>query len=145
MNKQQFLMELRSCLEGEVSEQTIYDNITYYDQYFNEQISMGKSENQVAAELGKPSLIAKTIIDASDVSESSYYDEQIYTEDEDGSVEQETNMHLIEVKWYHKLLIAVILIAVIFLLLTITGAIISVAGPILLILILIYLIRRWIL
>ena len=66
MNKQQFLKELQECLEGEVSRQAVYDNITYYDQYFEEQKAMGKSESQIAEEIGKPSLIAKTIVDAED-------------------------------------------------------------------------------
>jgi len=145
LNKQQFLSELRNCLEGEVSEQTIYDNITYYDQYFNEQINMGKTESEIVQELGKPALLAKSIIDASEVSENTYYDEQVFTEREDGSVDEDEHMHVVEIKWYHKLLIAVIIIVIIFLLLTITGAILSIAGPIILILLIIYFIRRFLL
>lgn len=142
MNKQQFLKELQECLEGEVSRQAVYDNITYYDQYFEEQKAMGKSESQIAEEIGKPSLIAKTIVDAEDASEGVYYDEQVYTEEDDGSFEPETEFHMVEIKWYHKLVFVIVIIAIVLLLLTITGAILSFAAPIILILLIAYLIKR---
>lgn len=142
MNKQQFLNELRQCLEGEVSYQTINENMSYYDHYFEEQKLQGKTEYEIVEELGKPALIAKSIIDASELSQSSYYEEQIYTENGEADGEEGTGFHVVEVKWYHKLLFAIVVILIIVLLLTVTGAILSFLMPIILIFFVIALIRR---
>ncbi|MDO4168450.1 MAG: DUF1700 domain-containing protein [Lachnospiraceae bacterium] len=142
MNKQQFLNELRQYLEGEVSYQILNENIDYYDHYFDEQKSMGKTEAEIAQELGKPSLIARTIIDASGVEQSAYYEEQVYTENGEVDQEEESGMHVIEVKWYHKLIFAIVLILIIALLVTVTGAVVSFLAPVILVLLIIALIRR---
>ena len=146
MNKQQFLNELRQCLDGEVSPQVIQDNLSYYDQYFREQMASGKSEDEIAAELGNPILTARTIIDAASAEEGSYYEEAIYTEDgEEAPHSQDgfhTEVHSFELKWYHKLLFVLIIVAVVSFIFTITSAILSFAAPILLVVLLIYLIRR---
>lgn len=142
MNKQQFLNELRQCLEGEVSYQVLNENIAYYDHYFDEQRSMGKTEAEIVEEIGKPSLIAKTIIDASGIEQSAYYEEQVYTENGDVDQEDESGVQVIEIKWYHKLIFAIVLILIIVLLVTVTGAVVSFLAPVILVLLVIALIRR---
>ena len=57
-------MELEQCLQGEVSAYEISDSLTYYRQYFEDEMHNGKSEEQVSEELGSPRLIARSIIDA---------------------------------------------------------------------------------
>ena len=64
MTKEQFIMELEQCLQGEVSAYELSDSLTYYRQYFEDEIRNGKSEEQVVEELGSPRLIARSIIDA---------------------------------------------------------------------------------
>lgn len=142
MNKQQFLNELRQCLEGEVSYQVLNENIDYYDHYFEEQSSMGRTEAEIAQELGKPSLIARTIIDASGVEQSAYYEDQVYTENGEVDQEEASGVHVIELKWYHKLIFAIVLILIIVLLFTIAGALLSFLAPVILIIFIIALIRR---
>ena len=82
MTKEQFIMELEQCLQGEVSAYEISDSLTYYRQYFEDEMRNGKSEKQVSKELGSPRLIARSIIDArgneENSSANSGYEENSY-------------------------------------------------------------------
>lgn len=75
---EQFLRELEDALKGEVSEYEYRDSLSYYREYFREQMSLGKSEREIVDQLGSPRLIARSIIDARGVEEESgqseYYD-----------------------------------------------------------------------
>ena len=51
MTKRQFMEELRSSLEGMVSQAVIQENMNYYEDYINEQIRNGKNEQDVLNEL----------------------------------------------------------------------------------------------
>jgi hypothetical protein len=81
-------------------------------------------------------------VDASEGAGASYYEETIFTEDGEEESTSNPNMHMIEIKWYHKLLFILAIVAIIILICVITGAVLSVLGPILLIILLIYLIQR---
>lgn len=70
MTKEQFIMELEQCLQGEVSAYELSDSLTYYRQYFEDEMRNGKSEEQVVEELGSPRLIARSIIDARGIEEN---------------------------------------------------------------------------
>mgnify|MGYP000644661539 FL=1 len=80
MTKRQFMEELRSSLEGMVSQVVIQENMNYYEDYINEQIRNGKNEQDVLNELGSPRLIARSIIDAKgeddDYVQTEYYEEE---------------------------------------------------------------------
>ena len=80
MTKRQFMEELRSSLEGMVSQAVIQENMNYYEDYINEQIRNGKNEQDVFNELGSPRLIARSIIDAKgeddDYVQTEYYEEE---------------------------------------------------------------------
>lgn len=45
MTKEQFIMELEQCLQGEVSAYELSDSLTYYRQYFEDEIVMEKVRN----------------------------------------------------------------------------------------------------
>ncbi|MDO5155220.1 MAG: DUF1700 domain-containing protein [Eubacteriales bacterium] len=64
MTKQEFLQELKQCLSGEVSPESLMDSYRYYDNYIDDCVRGGKSEEAVVEELGKPNLIARSIIAA---------------------------------------------------------------------------------
>lgn len=64
MTKQQFLEELKQALSGEVSSEAMMDAYSYYSNYIDEQMRNGKTETQVIEELGKPFMIARSIIAA---------------------------------------------------------------------------------
>ena len=63
MRKREFMDELKKALDGNVSTQTYYDTINYYEDYFKKQKEAGKSEEEICSSLGSARLIAKTIID----------------------------------------------------------------------------------
>ena len=44
MTKEQFIMELEQCLQGEVSAYELSDSLTYYRQYFEDEIRNGKRD-----------------------------------------------------------------------------------------------------
>lgn len=64
MSREEFLTELRKALQGRVSQQTVNDNLRYYEEYILTESHKGKAEAEVIAELGNPRLLAKSIIDA---------------------------------------------------------------------------------
>lgn len=64
MTKKEFLDELEECLRGEVSEYELADSMSYYQTYYSDEASLGKSEEEVSVSLGSPRLVARSIIDA---------------------------------------------------------------------------------
>lgn len=64
MTKQEFLQELKDALSGNVSPEVMMDSYRYYENYIEEQIHAGKPESAVIEALGKPGLIARSIIAA---------------------------------------------------------------------------------
>lgn len=75
---EQFFKELEDALSGQVSEYEYRESIAYYRAYFQEQISLGKTVDEIIKQLGSPRLIAKSIIDARGMEEergqSDYFD-----------------------------------------------------------------------
>lgn len=63
MKKEEFLQKMRDSLDGQVLDFIISDNINYYSNYIDNEISNGKSEEEVLNMLGDPRLLAKTIIE----------------------------------------------------------------------------------
>ena len=78
MTRQDFLDELKQALSGEVPVNVMMESYTYYANYIDEEIRSGKSEAQVLEELGKPMLIARSIIAAQTGERQVDYE---YTED----------------------------------------------------------------
>lgn len=93
MDKSRFLKELREVLSNEVSAQSVRENIDYYSQYIDEEIRKGRTEKEVMDELGDPWVIAKTIIDTSEMNQGGYtYDASGY-ENKSSNTAQQTNSH----------------------------------------------------
>jgi Flp pilus assembly protein TadB len=118
MTKREFLEILRQSLAGEVSLETIEQNVTYYDQY----IASQTDEANAIDNLGDPRLIAKTIIETEKAArqkgrytgtQSSYSD---YREPEENQYSQQGNekhgngIFITNLKWYHKLVLALIIL-----------------------------------
>ena len=61
MKKEEFLNILKSELYYTVSERTLIDQLRYYSNYIDREISLGKTEEEVLGSLGDPRLLAKTI------------------------------------------------------------------------------------
>lgn len=64
MTKQEFLEELKNALSGEVPAEVMMDSYRYYANYMEEEMKKGRTEEEILEELGKPSLIARSIIAA---------------------------------------------------------------------------------
>ncbi len=62
MTKREFLDKLRIALNGKVSASLVEENMTYYNEYIDSQIRMGRKEEEVMDMLGDPRLIARTIV-----------------------------------------------------------------------------------
>lgn len=74
MTKVEFLAKLRQALGNDLTGSVIEENVNYYDQYIRDEVSSGKSEEEVIRDLGDPWVIARTIIDARENAGASGYD-----------------------------------------------------------------------
>lgn len=117
MDKREFLGLLRQALEGEVDNQIIEQNISFYNEYISSQSY--KSEEEVIEEIGDPRLIAKTIIESegssrgeADSNYNSYNNRDYgYSDDNNSSYNGSSSQNKVyHVKWYHMLLVAIIII-----------------------------------
>lgn len=64
MTKQEFLDSLRAALASRVGTRAVSENISFYEDYINTQVRMGRSEAEVIAQLGDPRLLARSIAEA---------------------------------------------------------------------------------
>lgn len=64
MDRTEFLAELKEKMLVEGADSLVQENLSYYDRYITEQCEGGKTEQQVLEELGSPSLIARSILEA---------------------------------------------------------------------------------
>lgn len=64
MTKQEFLDELAVRLREEGADRLVAENVAYYRSYIEEEVAKGRREEEVLSELGNPSLIARSILDA---------------------------------------------------------------------------------
>ena len=127
MGKQEFINQLRRSLSSIQDYIFVNDTISYYENYIESQIRMGKTEEEVMQELGDPRLIAKSIC-ATHVNEDedSYAN---YQEFDDGSFSKKSNKNetILRVKgkqillpsWLMKILTILVVGVVLFLVFTI--------------------------
>lgn len=69
MTKNEFIDGLSVALNGKISPSQVIDNIKFYENYINTEIQKGRTEAEVLQMLGEPRLIAKTIVQTSDIAE----------------------------------------------------------------------------
>ena len=138
MTKYEFLKELREALEGQVPMSEIEDSISYFRDYFSRQEADGRSEQEILEELGSPRLIAKSIIETKG-------GEQIYYEDTyEEQVNEEEGSPKVFV--FDSFLTKIGCLAAVIIVIILIGSMFAVAlrfiGPIIMILLLIYLIKN---
>lgn len=164
MTKNEFTTELRIALAGELPENEIENNIYYYENYIKEQ-TQGQSEESVLEQLGDPRLIAKTIIETYQLSHASFYNTKRhadYEENFDGTQSEEKEnqetyrddglynqgnggLHIYgdyQVKWYHKVILAVVVVLVLAVVMFIGGILLKLFFTVGVPLLVIYLIYR---
>lgn len=69
MTKNEFVDGLNVALNGKISPSQVIDHIKFYENYINTEIQKGRTEAEVLQMLGNPRLIAKTIVQTSDVAD----------------------------------------------------------------------------
>lgn len=134
MRKEEFLEKLRARLSQTMSQQEVAAQIRYYENYIQEQMQNGRSEEEVLAELGDPLLIAKTLMDVQETQEEySRPETNVYEErggQESGDTQRE--LHRMEIKTRGGcLLAAVIFVVVVAMLLWAAGTVLMHLLPIL--------------
>lgn len=138
MTKQEFLQGLRAALEGEVPPAAIQENLRYYEGYFSTESQKGRAETDVAAELGDPRWIAKTIIETTPVPGEGRYEQPRQSgADYSGASPQDSfsgqrkgNVHYYNLnKWYVKLAVILAVVLLFSILLAIIGGMLSLLMP----------------
>ena len=62
MNRSEYIAQLTAALRGKLAFDEIEDIVRDYQEFFDEGVRQGKSEEQVAAELGNPRDVAQQIL-----------------------------------------------------------------------------------
>lgn len=78
MNKYEFIEGLRKSLSAVNDYTFVNDTITYYENYIDTQMRMGRTERDVMEELGDPRLIAKSIKATHTAEEEQEYSRDVY-------------------------------------------------------------------
>lgn len=132
MTKSEFLEKLRAALSNDLSGPIIQDNVNYYNQYINDEISKGKSEEEVLRELGDPWVLAQTIIDTAGTagqSQGNYDYDTARTSDTYQSTERQ---HVSGSFGGWKLILVLLgIIGILLVIVTVIGGVISLVAPIL--------------
>ena len=112
MNKDKFLDILRESLEGEVPQNVIDENLRYYNEYISS--ASKKEEKQKLEELGQPRLIAKTIIETERAARQTRGTYTDYKSEQDGSGYRDNHSKIFftNLRWYHYLILAFVILFV---------------------------------
>lgn len=63
MNREEFITQLRETLRGNVSQEVINENVSFYENFILQELRKNKTEDEVLRSLGSPRMLAQTIID----------------------------------------------------------------------------------
>ncbi|MDY3766006.1 MAG: DUF1700 domain-containing protein [Lachnospiraceae bacterium] len=158
MNKGEFLEGLRERLSGELPDHEVREHLRYYENYLNQEIQSGKTEEEAVETLGNPYLIAKTILDMEEQEESdkegrmneesrntSYYNEGY--QETYGKTKAKTHHREIRINtWYAKLISFVVVMLLVILIFTVVGSLMALMirflFPILIITLVLYLFKK---
>lgn len=126
MNKQEFIEQLRRSLSSINDFTFVNDTISYYENYIESQIRMGKSEEEVMGELGDPRLIAKSI-KATHIEDGDSEQSNGYKAYQEGANADESNRTVLNINgrqiripsWLLKILTILVVVVVFYLVFTI--------------------------
>ena len=88
MSRTIFLNGLKDALQGELDAIEISKQLSFYEQYIEDEVKKGRREADILEELGSPRLIARTIIETKGSNKSygsSYYEQREEKENENHS------------------------------------------------------------
>lgn len=134
MTKQEFIDELRMNLTGEVREQVIQETIQFYSRYIDEEVKSGKIEAEIIAQLDRPNMIAKSVIEANQDKPSGIAEEKKQSEFQFGT-------------WYSKVIFILLAILAVVIVIAVLGGLLMllwyIAPVIILVIVIIALIRAF--
>ena len=159
MSKEEYLRGLEEALAGEVPASVIRENMNYYNSYLSQEMAKGRTVDEISEEIGEPRIVARTIIDSCEASGEAFgTDGNPYGTDGEGAYESSFDrnsyggntspqIHYFNLnKWYWKLLLILMALAVGSLVLNIVGGIFTLlirfAGPILIIFLVLWFFRN---
>ena len=85
MDRREFMEKLQRALAGGLSSGMVADNMRFYQEYIDSEISKGRTEEEVLDSLGDPRLLAKSIIEANKRAGDSYGSNREYDEELSGT------------------------------------------------------------
>lgn len=155
MSREEFLRSLEEALANEVPQEVIRDNVNYYSSYLSQEMARGRTVDEIVSEIGEPRIIARTIIDSYEVPEAGgqtagyggYRDTDYQSAESGRPTNTGYDFHYINLnKWYWKLLFLAISVLMVVLVFNIVGGVVAIllhfAGPILIVLMLVWFFRN---
>lgn len=147
MTRYEFLTKLREALIIELGDQEVEAQVEYYNSYIMDEVSRGRSEEEVLEELGDPWVIARSIIELGDTSSGGGNVYSSCTDHGDGQrYEQQREMnryHVHNFTGWQAVLVILGVIGVLVLVLAVVGGILSLLAPVLVPVLVIVIILRW--
>lgn len=125
MNKNKFLEGLKEALQGEISQAELNNQLLYYQNYIEDELRKGRTQEDILGELGDPRLIARTIVETKGNTAS--YDNGYYG-DKESQTSQNTTQRQIRIKGISAVIIGIVII---FLIISVIFSLVSVLAPIL--------------
>lgn len=112
MKKYEFLRELENSLAGKLSETDINEVLSDYGDIFDNGMSQGRSEDEIAESIGSPAAISKTIVDDSQRSSTIDVNQAVRTDTSNlASMSRRLGAYLIDTFATSLLIIALLLAA----------------------------------
>lgn len=155
MSKREFLDKLNMALSGKVSPVLVRENLTYYNEYIDSQLAMGKSEQEVMNMLGDPRLIARTIIQTNgteaDSTEDAVYRETYSDSGSNGNgaynrlysePEHQVKVRTIPA-WLWMIILILVLVCVLSFVFSVVSFLLPLVLPVLIVLFFVKLFRDW--
>ena len=136
MNRDEFLRQLREALQDSLSGSAVQENVDYYNSYISEEISKGKSEDQVLQMLGDPWVLARTLIDAADGTDrQTVYESEsnVFASVREGKDSRQKSSSVHEYRldtWWKKLLLILTIIMVLVLVFAVFMGVVRLLMPI---------------
>lgn len=137
MNKKEFLYALCEKLKEEQSADQIEEHVRYYNDYINQEVKSGKTEEEVIDSLGDPTLLARSIMETPD-STRQYHEEIIHENPDGGGYQEETTsqgkgmpFQIRAANGWGCLVVAIIAMLVLGVVLWLFGAVVKVFAPVL--------------
>lgn len=119
MSRTEFIERLQRALAGGLSSGQVAENIRYYQEYIDSEVSSGKKEADVLAQLGDPRLLAKSIIEANKHAGVNYGSNREYDEEVSGDRQEQNSARAAREKivmlpgWLIMLIVTVVVILII--------------------------------